>query len=115
MKMLFGMLTWVNPKKHVLDGMHIGRHLANTSEPSTYGGNAALCQIALTICFYITCQYGTFLGTYSVFTFQSKDILFLHKETRTSFLTMSRLASFILGGDWHKKFRVMPTGRILYE
>jgi len=27
------------------------RHLANTTEPSVCGGDAALCQITLTICF----------------------------------------------------------------
>jgi len=28
------------------------RHLANTTEPSTCGGDAVLCQITLTTCYY---------------------------------------------------------------
>jgi len=28
------------------------RHLANTAEPSVCGGDAALCQITLTTCYY---------------------------------------------------------------
>jgi len=44
-KMLFGMWTWVGPRKHVLDGGTHWRHLANTIEPSLCSGDAALCQI----------------------------------------------------------------------
>jgi len=29
------------------------RNLANTTEPSMYGGDAALCQITLTTCFVV--------------------------------------------------------------
>jgi len=28
------------------------RHLANTTEPSVWGGDAALCEITLTTCYY---------------------------------------------------------------
>ena len=35
----------------VLWGVH-WRHLANTTEPSMCGGDAALCQITLTTCYY---------------------------------------------------------------
>jgi len=35
----------------VLWGVH-WRHLANTTEPSMCGGDAVLCQITLTTCYY---------------------------------------------------------------
>jgi len=38
-------------------GGHIWRHLANTIEPSVYGGNAVLCQITLTTCFICCYNY----------------------------------------------------------
>jgi len=52
-EMLFRMWTRVSLKKHVLDGVHIGRwrHLANTIEPSVCSGDAAFCQINLTTCY----------------------------------------------------------------
>jgi len=40
--------TWSSLRKHVLDGVHIGRNLANTIKPSMCDGDAALCQITLT-------------------------------------------------------------------
>ena len=55
----------MGPKDHVLDGgsdppMERGKFLrqngrpmlANTTEPSVCGGDAVLCQITLTTCFY---------------------------------------------------------------
>jgi len=64
----FGLRTWVGPGNHVLDGgpdppmgrgKFLGengraywRHLKNTTEPSMRGGDAALCQITLTTCYY---------------------------------------------------------------
>jgi len=51
--MLFKSWTRVGPMKHVLhEGAHC-RHLANTIELSMCGGDAACCQITLTICYYI--------------------------------------------------------------
>jgi len=40
-EMPFGIWTRVGPKKHVLDGDAHWRHLANTSEPSVCGDDAA--------------------------------------------------------------------------
>jgi len=42
------MWTRVGLRKQVLDGGAHRRNLANTTEPSMYGGDAALCQITLT-------------------------------------------------------------------
>jgi len=39
--MPFGMWNLVDPEKRVLDGNAHWRHLANTSEPSVCGGDAA--------------------------------------------------------------------------
>ena len=50
-EMSFGWRTQVGPRKLVLDGVH-WRHLANTTELSMCGGNAACCQITLTTCYY---------------------------------------------------------------
>jgi len=33
-------------------GVHTLRNLANTTEPSVRGGDAVLCQLTLTICYY---------------------------------------------------------------
>ena len=49
-EVLFGMWTPVGPENHVLNGGAHWRHLANTTEPSVCGGDAALCQITLTTC-----------------------------------------------------------------
>ena len=49
--MPFGLWTWVDPRKHVLDGGHIGASWRlRVTEPSVYDGDAALCQITLTTC-----------------------------------------------------------------
>jgi len=40
-KMLFGMQTWVGRRKHALDGGAHWHNLANTTEPSMCGGDAA--------------------------------------------------------------------------
>ena len=47
-EIVFGMLNLVCPGNHVLDGGAHWRYLANTSEPSVFNGDAALCQITLT-------------------------------------------------------------------
>jgi len=52
MEMLFGIWTWVGPRKHVLGGDAHWRHLANTIEPSMCDGNVACCQITLTTCYH---------------------------------------------------------------
>jgi len=49
-EMPFGLWTRVVQRKHVLHGGGVLHHLANTSEPSVYGSDAALCQITLTTC-----------------------------------------------------------------
>ena len=49
-KMQFGTLSRVGPGNHVLDGGAQWRHLANMTEPSVCGSDAALCQITLTTC-----------------------------------------------------------------
>ena len=49
-EMVFGLLTGVGRRRHMLHGTH-WRHLANTSEPSVCGGDAALCQITLATCY----------------------------------------------------------------
>jgi len=38
------------------------RHLKNTTEPSMCGGDAALCQITLTTCYYYYSPYNGSLG-----------------------------------------------------
>ena len=43
----------MGPSNHVLYGGAHWRRLANTSEQSVRGGNAALCQITLTTCYCI--------------------------------------------------------------
>jgi len=49
-EMTFEVWTWVDPRKHALDGSAQWRNLANTIEPFMCGGDAALCQITLTTC-----------------------------------------------------------------
>jgi len=61
--LLFGLWTWVCWKKHKFNRIcqvtpmctplwaH-WRHLANTIEPSVCGGDAVLCKITLTACYY---------------------------------------------------------------
>jgi len=46
----FGTWTPVGPMNHVLDGDAHWRHLANITESSVRGGDAALCQITSTTC-----------------------------------------------------------------
>jgi len=59
----FGLRTRVDPKKHKFNRIrqvapmlpHVKahwRHLVNTIEPSVCCGDAALCQITLTTCYY---------------------------------------------------------------
>jgi len=43
-EMLFGMWTWVDPRKHVLDVVD-QLYLANTIEPSVCGSSEVLCQV----------------------------------------------------------------------
>jgi len=47
-EMPFGIWTRVGPRKHGLGKGADWRHLANATEPSMYGGDAACCQITLT-------------------------------------------------------------------
>ena len=52
-EILFGMWTWVGPRKHVLDGVHIGatwRMRLNRPCPAVM---QPLCQITLTTCFIL--------------------------------------------------------------
>ena len=49
MEMLFGVWTQVGKRKHVRWGAH-WRTLANTTELSMWGSDAAFCQITLTTC-----------------------------------------------------------------
>jgi len=52
-KIQFETLSLVGLRNRVLDvGAH-WRHLANTTEPSVCGGDAALCQITLTSYYYV--------------------------------------------------------------
>ena len=55
------------------DGRVHWRHLENTTEPSICGGDAVLCQITLTTCYYkrLTC------GTYTKCTFVFSAVLYL--------------------------------------
>jgi len=46
------MLPWQPFLAFDIWGAH-WRHLKNTTEPSMCGGDAALCQITLTTCFYL--------------------------------------------------------------
>jgi len=61
--LLFGLWTPVGRRNHKFGRIHQvapmcprvtahWRHLANTTEPSVCGGDAALCQITLTTCYY---------------------------------------------------------------
>jgi len=43
-EMVFGLLTRVDQRQHMLHGAH-WRHLANTSEPSVCGGDAAYVKL----------------------------------------------------------------------
>ena len=58
-EMLFGMWTWISPRKHILDGGAVGahwRHLENTSESSMWGGDAAfLSKYFDQCCIYCHC------------------------------------------------------------
>jgi len=47
-EMQFVIWTRGGPRKRVLDGGEHWRHLANTTEPSVFVGDAAFCQITLT-------------------------------------------------------------------
>jgi len=49
-KMQFGTLSRTDPGNHVWNGCGHWRHLANTTEPSICGSDAALCQITLATC-----------------------------------------------------------------
>jgi len=53
-KMPFGIWTPVVSRKHVLDGGAYWHNLANTTEPSMYGGDAALRQITSTTCLLLS-------------------------------------------------------------
>jgi len=71
-EMLFGMWTWVDPRKHVLDVVD-ELYLANTIEPSVCGSNEVLCQVncverdcgnmvqVLAVVRYLLCSYGCVL------------------------------------------------------
>ena len=51
----FGLWTWVGQRSTcsiIFAKWHQWRHLANTIESSVCGGDAALCQITLTTCYY---------------------------------------------------------------
>ena len=50
-QMPFGLWTLVAEGSMCYMGAH-WRHLANTTEPSVCGGDAALCQIIMTTCYY---------------------------------------------------------------
>jgi len=68
-EMSFGIWTHVGARKHVLHGAAHWLNLANTSKLSMCGGDAALCQITLTTCYYSTasqyhiCRCGLLLPT----------------------------------------------------
>jgi len=49
-EMSFGIWTPVGARKHVLGAGAYWRHVANITEPSICGGDAACCQITLTTC-----------------------------------------------------------------
>ena len=71
LEMLFLLWTQVGPRKHYYVGCTLAwRHLANTSEPSVCGGDAAFCQITLTTCYY--CYYATI----AIFTYFYLFLLF---------------------------------------
>ena len=61
--MPFGMWTQAGLKKYVLDGVTLAQTIANTTEPSVCGGDAALCQVTLATCYHFIsriCQITTF-------------------------------------------------------
>jgi len=65
----------------------IWRHLANTTETSMCGGNAALCQITLTTCYYIAYNSNGVLTNKKVYTAnnfnsQSKQICSANMKVR---------------------------------
>jgi len=51
-QMQFVMLSGAGPENHVLHGSAHWYNLANTIEPFVCGGDAVLCQITLTTCYY---------------------------------------------------------------
>jgi len=53
-------LGWVQGSMRYVQGAH-QRHLANTTEPSMCGGDAACCQITLATCFDSLCMTRCFL------------------------------------------------------
>jgi len=58
-KMPFGLQTRAGPMSHVLHGEHLGTTWRiRLNEPSTRGGNAALCQIILTTVLFFTAILG---------------------------------------------------------
>jgi len=57
----------VGPSKHVLGGGAHWSHLANISEPSMCGGDAACCQITLTTCLQLFHLYVIFFCRINVF------------------------------------------------
>jgi len=50
-EMPFGLWTKVDPRNHLLGGVHTGACLTNTTESSMCGGDVDLCQITLTPCY----------------------------------------------------------------
>ena len=50
-EMTLGIWTRVGPRKYVLHEAAHWHHLANTTEPSMCGSDAACCQITLTTCY----------------------------------------------------------------
>jgi len=60
-EMLFGIWTWVGPRKHVLDWDAHWHHLGNTIELSMCGGKTVCCQITLTTDYYISLKVCHFL------------------------------------------------------
>ena len=61
--MLFGMWNRVGPRKHVLGGDAHWHNLANMTELSVCGGDAALHQLTLGTCI-IFCKHGTWFVMY---------------------------------------------------
>jgi len=51
-EMLFGLSTWVGPRKLGLGEGTDWRHLLNSIAPHMCGGTVAFCQITLTTCYY---------------------------------------------------------------
>ena len=59
------------------------RHLANATEPSVCGGDAALCQITFTTCLYLCCVLVNHKKLFGCFLLQTAQLIRLLRRSQS--------------------------------